>query len=703
MANKNKIPWLLMAFVFSSCSLGDPDPKTDSSSNTISQNSPSSSIKDAEDDYQDNNGDFTIKSSSGSGYEIQGNDYIILQEGEYTFQGTTESSQIIVRAPEQKVTIRLEGVTMKSISRSLVNIEEADKVTIKAIDGTYNELKDIRSSSSDTSVTDAAAIYSEADLDMGGSGSLVVSSTFNNGIHSKKDLAIKKLTLKVDAINNALKGNDSVSIESGNLVIISRAGNGVKTSNSNITSKGNQKGDITISGGNIEVYSSQDALDAANDFQMENLENPQIKIFTDKYSSYSDDLLVADKNMMYLRVTGSSLSSEYRYAACFYNSDEDYVWKNATYYKTLTGNRGNSYFIYRLEVPANYANVQWYRFLSSQNENSFSTYESKSEGGTINVNKDMYVISNDTNRKITGNWSSYDQTVSSGSSTNKSDHSAKGIKASNEINIKGGQITIEANDDGLHANGGTVLENGNTGLGNITITGGNLNIISTDDGIHADSIATFDGEVEVTIQESYEGIEAQQLYFKNGNFHVTASDDGINACSGSLSTLIEVSGGYLDVTVGSGDTDAIDSNGDYRQTGGFVVARCGASTQGGMMSALDLDGSFYMTGGTFIGAGSIGASLNSLGVNSVQFGGSSSRPGGGSGGPGGWWAYGSSSYSFTSGNYTISNTTIAFTLNQTYSQLAICSDELLLNGSYTISNGNVNYSWIQDSVYKSLS
>lgn len=693
---KRIIPLLLMAMMFSSCSFSNP--------NSSFNNNNQSSIKDAEDDYKDNNTPFSGNAGVNENTE---NEYVIAQEGEYTFKGKIDEAQIVVRAPSTaKVVINLEGVTMSSSTRSLINIESADKVTIKAKEGTYNELKDNRPMIINSTITDDAVIYSEVDLDIQGKGSLFVHTSFYDGIHTQKDLGIKNLILKVDAINNAIKGNNSVTIESGNILAISRSGNGIKTSNSDISKKNNQKGSIVINGGNIEVYSSYDALDAAYNVEIEEVLNRiSLKLYTDTYSSYSGEVIPLDGSVMYLRVMGRNLDESRRYAACFYNNDQDYIWKDANYYKTITSDRGNNYYFYRVEVPENYDNVQWYIFSSSQSTNSFDTYEAKTEGGKININKDMYTITNVFSETISGSWASYEQS-NQVQSSHKSDHSAKGIKANNEVIMKSGNLEIKANDDGLHCSSGTLLENGEKGKGNITISGGTANILSSDDGIHADSVATFEGDKTILIVNAYEGLEAQQIYIKDGEYYITATDDGINASTGNLKTIIDISGGYVDVTVGSGDTDAIDSNGDYRQTGGFVVARCGANDQSGNMAALDLDGTFYMTGGTFVGLGSMGGSLNNVDVNSIQFGvSSSSRPGDpGGGGPGDWWAFGedSSSYSFKSGSYTVENTTIAFNLSQTYSQLTICSDQLLLNKDYVLTGSSKSYSWTQSEKHQRM-
>ena len=72
----------------------------------------------------------------------------------------------------------------------------------------------------------------------------------------------------------------------------------------------------------------------------------------------------------------------------------------------------------------------------------------------------------------------------------------------------------------------------------------------------------------------------------------------VNATKGNSATAINVTGGYLDVTVSpSGDTDGIDSNGTYTQSGGIVITR-GPNSE--MMAALDADSTKKITGGTLI-------------------------------------------------------------------------------------------------------
>ncbi len=236
----------------------------------------------------------------------------------------------------------------------------------------------------------------------------------------------------------------------------------------------------------------------------------------------------------------------------------------------------------------------------------------------------------------TGSYSGY---TASGATTD----SYKGVKVQNELNISAGVITLKTYDDGLHADYGTTFEDGTKGKGTINITGGSVNMnvyspenktaggrmgpggwgrqqtVSGADGIHADYILNISGGT-INIDSAYEGLEANVINVSGGTTYVAANDDGVNACKGNTTPQINVTGGYLDVTVSpSGDTDGIDSNGTYKQTGGIVIAR-GPNNQN--MAAIDADGTITVSRGTLIvlGYGRVSTSGNvktySLSLNS---------------------------------------------------------------------------------------
>ena len=222
----------------------------------------------------------------------------------------------------------------------------------------------------------------------------------------------------------------------------------------------------------------------------------------------------------------------------------------------------------------------------------------------------------------TGSYSGY--TASSATTD-----SYKGIKVENELNISAGIVALHTYDDGLHANYGTEFEDGTKGVGNINISGGTVQCtvyspttktsmggkfgprgwggqqeVKGADAIHADNTLTISGG-NINIDSSYEGLEATHIVISGGMIYVAANDDGVNAAKKINETpSIEITGGYLDVTVPSnGDTDGIDSNGTYTQSGGVVIARGPGMS---MSAALDTDGKASITGGTIIVLGALG-------------------------------------------------------------------------------------------------
>lgn len=565
-------------------------------------------------------GEFSITSTDGSTLTQNDSIYTITQAGEYTVTGLLSEGQIVVNADDNaEITIVLNGTSITCSNGSPIYIKNADNVKIKSEENTYNCIVDARAEADDNSDNSSsengnAAIYAACDLKLVGKGALSVTGNYNNGIQSKDDISIKNVTIKVNAINNAIKGNDEVAIESGEIIAISRKGDGIKTSNSSLSTKGKQKGNVIISGGNIDIYAACDGIDAAYGVDVSGDGN--LNIYTDTYSDYSE-AVAADNS-------GSSASSVGT------PPDMNNTQNN--------GNMGN---------PPDMNN-------SSSNPGMKGNFG----GGNRAANG------------MPGN-------NSSGNSSKKS-YSTKGIKAESEINISGAAINISSTDDGIHANSNSgVLETGENGKGIISISGGTITISTGDDGIHADKeLNITDGYINVLT--SYEGLEAITINISGGQSFVYAADDGINACTGdgTSTPLINITGGYVDVTTGSGDTDGIDSNGSYTQSGGMVFVK-GGSSSGQVSGSIDVDGNITITGGTCVALGGICETP----VNSVN-------------------AYVFSSVSFNAGSYSVKdssgNEIISFTLNNSYSNSWICASALTTNTEYTLyCDGSSLTNWTQ--------
>ena len=160
------------------------------------------------------------------------------------------------------------------------------------------------------------------------------------------------------------------------------------------------------------------------------------------------------------------------------------------------------------------------------------------------------------------------------------------VEANDSIAVCGGSMTITAGKDGFHS------ENDNA-EGYVLIADGTLEITAKSDGIQATDILQIDGGT-VTASGS-EGLEATYVQINGGKITVNATDDGINAsqkCS-SLSPVIEINGGELYVTVGQGDTDALDANGSIIVNGGYINVTAPTSS-------FDYDTNAEFNGGTII-------------------------------------------------------------------------------------------------------
>lgn len=242
------------------------------------------------------------------------------------------------------------------------------------------------------------------------------------------------------------------------------------------------------------------------------------------------------------------------------------------------------------------------------------------------------------------------------------DPSAKGMKSGNgSFTVYGGSFAIDSADDSIHSNS------------NMYIHGGTFTLSSGDDGVHADYLMVLgdrngdDSLIDLTVADSYEGIEAANIYILSGNYEVNSDDDCINAANGDLSGysfLLRMYGGNV---VCHGCTgDGVDSNGEFSVAGGQLEVYA----PGNGNSALDSDGSMNLVGGTTIGVGSSDMVQTPNSGVYVQFG-------------GGW----NSSISFASGDtlaiYNSSNTKIFESIVQFYGSARNASHVLFASSLLT--------------------
>lgn len=494
--------------------------------------------------------------TNNNGYVAIDSDALyILASGTYTLSGDY-NGRVVISGEDADVELILNGVSIQSDTYAPIVGYNLGDLKITAKKATENTVSDLRT----TEGSFNSAIYADCDLDLKGKGTLNITSSLNNGIHTKDDLKIKNLTLNVTAPNNAIKGNDSVTIEEANVLAISSSGDAIKTTNSDISSKGNQRGTVTINGGTVKLYAAFDGIDASYDVVITN--SPNLTINTDSYSEYSSEISNPQTSNFYLRLDNNITNATITATL----SDGSTKTIKGT---SISSGFGRSYLSFALP-----SDITSYKITATVSGTTYQT-----DNMNLNTRYDCIYISLRNGNLLTS-YETYQTTTRPGiggpggmgghggmndGNSNKSDYSSKGIKADNTITIDSGDIVISSHDDGIHADY------------KLDITGG-----------------------YIVIKESYEAIEGNIITFDGGVVEANASDDGINATNKIEDAYIYFKLGTVYVNASG---DGLDSNGYIVMTGGNVIAIGPADGGNGV---LDFDNTFKMTGGNLLLAGCSG-------------------------------------------------------------------------------------------------
>ncbi len=557
----------------------------------------------------------TCLEGTAGAYTINGNTLTftdVAADSIYSVSGEFKGNIVIDTGDDYKFDLELQGLSFSCDSTNPIMIKSGDRVTITAKKGCRNYIYDLRAALEEENSAKAGAIYSEVDLRIAGKGELTVVSENNNGIHSKKDLHVKNLSLTVHCADNALRGNDSVTLENATTILIASVGDGIKTTKSDISGKGKQRGIISVLGGSHTIYAACDGLDAAYNVFIDE-ETTVLNIFTDQYSEYSETVTAVTEDVYYIRFN----SKEWNYSVKYFNSEEDYIWVNPEYHSEVSGRR-TKYYYYSFPKLQEYTKLQFFIYSVDMEQGQEAEYLAATDYLSLNEAYDTFALTVHGN-SLSYTWTNYTTKISEGigdrsggfgggrgpggpagrfseGNTDKGEYSTKGIKAANEIVINNGTINIKSYDDAIHANNDTTLENGETAKGNIAVNGGSLSLYSNDDGLHADgAVSVKDGEV--TISHSYEGVEGNAVEISGGRVSVSAVDDGINATA-STGIGVNVSGGEIYIYCTG---DGIDGNSRNSYSG---IVFSGGNTvvisNSGINSAIDTEQGYCYEGGRVV-------------------------------------------------------------------------------------------------------
>ena len=197
---------------------------------------------------------------SGSGVTVEGTVATITAAGSYTISGTLADGQILVDSEdEEAVEITLNGVAITSATSAPLAILSAEETLITLAGGSANTLTDAATYVFPDEETDEpnAALFSNDDLTISGSGALTVVGNYNDAISTDDSLTIEGGTITVSAVDDGLRGKDALVITGGDITV-GAGGDGLKSDNEDDTTLGT----ITISGGAFDITAAGDGIAA---------------------------------------------------------------------------------------------------------------------------------------------------------------------------------------------------------------------------------------------------------------------------------------------------------------------------------------------------------------------------------------------------------------------------------------------------------
>lgn len=192
----------------------------------------------------------TSITTSSSNVSVSGSTATITAGGTYAISGTLSNGQLVVNASGAVVKIIMNGVTISNSTTSPFYIKSSQKTILILADNTTSTITDATAYSS--SEEPNAAIFSNCDMSVTGSGTLTVKGNKYDGIASDDGIIIKSGTINVTAADDAIRGKDYLIVYDG--VITATGGTGHALKSNNDTDKG--YGFIQVQGGNFALKSS---------------------------------------------------------------------------------------------------------------------------------------------------------------------------------------------------------------------------------------------------------------------------------------------------------------------------------------------------------------------------------------------------------------------------------------------------------------
>jgi len=192
------------------------------------------------------------------GVTVEDGTLTITKAGTYKLSGEYQGQIKVETADSDAVRLVLDNANITNSSGAALNVVNADEVILYSASGTTNTISDGADYTATGEDDPDAVVYSKADLTIAGEGALKVNGNHEDGIHTSDGLVIASGTLEVNAANTGIKGKDYVDILGGTINVTAQQ-DGIKSTND--TDEG--KGWTRLSNGTVTVNAGDDGFKAS--------------------------------------------------------------------------------------------------------------------------------------------------------------------------------------------------------------------------------------------------------------------------------------------------------------------------------------------------------------------------------------------------------------------------------------------------------
>lgn len=486
------------------------------------------------------------------GVTVEDGTLTITKAGTYKLSGEYQGQIKVETADSDAVRLVLDNANITNSSGAALNVVNADEVILYSASGTTNTISDGADYTATGEDDPDAVVYSKADLTIAGEGTLKVNGNHEDGIHTSDGLVIASGTLEVNAANTGIKGKDYVDILGGTINVTAQQ-DGIKSTND--TDEG--QGWTRLSNGTVTVNAGDDGFKAS---RVVEISGGSLTV------EQSDEGIEAQ----YINVSGGDVnvtSADDGMNASLKTSDSESTDSSANTSDTANQQQNNQQQGSLPGGQQNGTSNQQQQGMGQPPAMSGTSQDGTSQNGTTGTGQQG--MGQPPQGGMPGGGGTFEVVDAA-------------------INVSGGNITVNAEGDGIDSNGVTTLsggtlivngpsQGGNAALdtnGDLLLNGATVLSGSTADMFEAPSTNSTSGYLKLTNSSGFEQGSTVQVADSSGkvvaNYKVTKSN--VQLVLVSSSSIVKGQSYTVYTTTSAVDSNATSLASGATELGSFTAS-----------------------------------------------------------------------------------------------------------------------------------